>query len=109
MIDVAVAIDEESVAATLLRAAAGSYTSGGRYVAGADTSTAIRMCVQPMNGRQLMDVPEGVRDEAKFVGWSRTALVTTDRVQVGSTIYKIVFTWPRPADGFTRVALGLMA
>lgn len=109
MIDVAFAIDAEAITVTRERDAAGSYTSGGKFVEGASVSTSIRAAVQPAvgTGRKLMDMPEGVRDEAKFIAWSRTELRLEDRLIVAGIRYKIIFVWPRAHDGvFWRAALG---
>lgn len=109
--DVAIAIDAEAISVVRKRDAAGSYVTGGKYVEGAPASTPIRMAIQPASGRQLMDLDEGIRTEAKFMGWSRADLQLNDRIEVGDPVtarYKIIFVWPRPQDGFNRVALGLM-
>lgn len=108
MIDVAIAIDLESTPVTRLRDAPGVYTDGGRYIDGIPGSMSIHAAIQPANGRQLMDLPEGIRTEAKFLAWSRSDLQVNDRLTVGKSLYKIIFTWPRPMDGFNRAALGLM-
>lgn len=109
MIDVAMAIDAEAVTVSHKRVGAGSYSDGGKWTpGGAVVTTSIRAAVQPASGRQLMDVPEGIRNEAKFVAWSRSNLLVEDRIVVGTVEYKIIFVWPRPRDGFTRAALGQM-
>ena len=54
-----------------------------------------------------MDMPEGIRTEAKYVMWSETSVVVGDVVIYSGSRYKVIYTWPRPADSFTRAALGL--
>lgn len=107
--DVALAIDAEAISVTRLRDGAGAYTAGGKYVEGATVSTPIRAAIQPASGRQLQDLEEGIRSEARFMAWSRADLQVNDRITVGAAKYKIIFVWPRPQDGFNRAALGLMA
>ena len=84
----------------------GSYVAG-KWVKGTPVTTAIMATVQPASGRQLMDMPEGIRTEAKYVAWTGTALVVDDIVIYAGSRYRVIYTWPRPADSFTRAALGL--
>lgn len=85
----------------------GAYDAKGKWVPGVATIGAIMATVQPASGRQLMDMPEGIRTEAKYVMWSEKATVVDDIVIYGGQRYKVLYTWPRRADSFTRAALGL--
>ena len=111
MIDVAEAIDAEAINVVLHRvnAASGTYDTAGRWIPGAPSTVAIAAAVQPVSGRVLMDMPEGVRSEASLVAWSRVSIVFGDHVTVGGVRYQCVHEWPRPADGFCKVALGKVA
>lgn len=86
---------------------AGAYNAAGKWVKSAAVPVTIMATVQPASGRQLMDLPEGLRTEAKYFAWSGTALVVDDVVIYAGSRYRVIYTWPRPADSFTRAALGL--
>ena len=88
-------------------AAAGAYNTEGKWIATPGAGDSILATVQPASGRQLMDMPEGIRTEAKYVMWSETSVVVGDVVIYSGSRYKVIYTWPRPADSFTRAALGL--
>lgn len=111
--DVALAIDAESINVTRTVAATGSYaTSGpnaGKFVPGGDTSSTIRAAVQPASGRSLMDMEESLRVEAKYFIWSRVQLAIGDRITVEGSTFKIIFLWPRLQDGFCKAAMGRLA
>lgn len=106
--DVAIAIDAEAIDVPLSRGgtATGSYDEDGDLVAAAIVNSTIRGTVQPATGAQLMSMPEGVRIEAQFVIWTRTALLIDDRITYDGKTWRVVYLWPRPVDGFTRAAIG---
>lgn len=109
MIDVAIAIDGEAVAVTLKRAAAGHYDDDGNWIPGSETSTTIRAAVQPASGRQLMDLPEGIREEARWLVWSRSEIRKDDTIVHGGQSFRVMFVWPRAEGAFWRAAMGLLA
>ncbi|MDD5034852.1 MAG: hypothetical protein PHE55_08855 [Methylococcaceae bacterium] len=76
--DVSRALDglEESI--TRKRKATGSYASLGRYTEGAETSATIVAHVQPISGRDLIQVEEGRRANAIITIYSKTELKTGD-------------------------------
>lgn len=106
MIDVAIAIDGEAVNVTLTTKAAGYYDADGNWVPGAPTSSTIRAAIQPTRGKQLMDMPEGIRTEAGWMLWTRSAIAVDDEITSGGIGYRVLFTWPRLEGGFYRAALG---
>lgn len=107
MIDVAEAIDEEAVFVTLTTTAAGGYNDDGDYVPGSSTTETISAAIQPTNGNQLMDMPEGIRTEAKWMAWSRSEIAVDDEITASAVVYRVLFVWPRVHDGeFYRAALG---
>lgn len=111
MIDVAVAIDGEArdVQRVPVTSAGGTYNAGGKWVATAATPVTISAAIFPANGRQLMDMPEGIRTEAGWIAWSRVDILEGDQIVDGSSRYRVLYRWPRQFEGgFTRVALGLM-
>lgn len=109
MIDVAIAIDGEAVNVALSRKAAGSYNSDGDFVPGAEAPSTIRAAVQPASGRQLMDLPEGIRNEARWLAWSRSEIRLDDKLTHSGSVYRVMFVWPRMEGGFHRAAMGLLA
>jgi hypothetical protein len=108
MIDVAVAIDEEAEPVVWKAVASGTWNSVGKWVPGISVETSIPCVIQPARGTALMDMPEGIRHDAEWLGWSRTAVKTNDEIVYQSVRYRVMFVWPRVMDGFTRFALGRM-
>lgn len=86
----------------------GAYGTDGKWVASHSEPAPIMATVQPASGRQLMDMPEGLRTEARYFLWSGAALLVDDVVIYVGQRYKVIYTWPRRGDSFTRAALGLM-
>jgi hypothetical protein len=107
MIDVAVAIDAFATSIVLKSNADGSYDDNGNWVAGDMTPTTISATIQPAKGRQLEDLPEGIRSEAGWLVWSRHMLETDQVIEHQSRNYRVLHVWPRDLGGFTRAALGL--
>ena len=107
---VALAIDGEAVAVTHRTRAPGTYDPGGRWVPGAVTDTTIQATIQPVSGRQVEDLPEGVRTEARSLLWTRTIVKDDDVIIDGTASYRVLYVWDRHRDGgFTKAALGLTA
>lgn len=109
MIDVAVAIDAESVGATLYQAQPAAYDARGNAIKPAPVSSSIRIAIQPAGGRLLRDLPEGIREEVSAVGWSRTPVLDGNEIlhvaRGVSRRYRVVHLWDRPMDGFNKFAL----
>ena len=106
MIDVAIAIDGEARNVTLTTRAAGAYNADGDFVPGSATISTIRAAIFPASGNQLRDMPEGIRTEAGWVCWSRSALAIDDQIAADGVTYRVLHAWPRPEGGFHRAALG---
>ena len=110
MIDVALAIDGEAVPVTLKTRTAGSYSDTGDWVSGVQTSSSIMATIQPGSvrdsGTMLKDAKEGVRAEAEWIVWSRSAIAIDDVITHASVTYRVIFVWPRAEGGFYRAALG---
>lgn len=103
---VAIAIDRLAVDVSLTRATAGGYNEDGEWVPGASTTATIRAAIQPASGNQLMDVPEGMRTEARWLLWSRSEVRENDTVTSGGVSYRVMYLWPRAEGGFYRAAIG---
>lgn len=106
MIDVAIAIDGESVLMSRTRKAAGGYNDDGEAVPGVPVTDDIRAAIQPVKGDQLKDMPEGIRTEAGWICWSRSSLVVDDVITHKTITYRVLFDWPRDEGAFYRAALG---
>lgn len=85
---------------TVTRGTAGSYgTSGaneGVYVPGSTSTFSIRAAVQPVSGRDLLRLPEGLRTSELIAIWTATALQTAspqgapaDRIAYNGTNYEV--------------------
>ena len=106
MSDVASAIDAEAVSVTFQPPAVATYDSKGNAVLGDDPDALDGLAaIQPASGRMLQDIPEGLRAEVTMVGWSRTMVALKWKVVYGGETFRVVHTWPRPADGFTKFAM----
>lgn len=106
MSDVAEAIDAEAVPVTFQAPAGATYDTKGNAVRDdAPDPVSGMAAVQPASGRMLQDLPEGLRAEVSMVGWSRTMVAVKWEVVYGGETFRVVHTWPRPADGFTKFAM----
>lgn len=106
---VAIAIDRLAVNVSLTRATTGGYNDDGEWVPGASTTSTIRAAIQPANGNQLMDVPEGMRTEARWLLWSRSEVKIDDTITSGGVSYRVMHLWPRMEGGFYRAAVGRLS
>ena len=110
MIDVAIAIDGEAVNVSLTREGSGGYWSDdGEWIEGGPTTSTIRAVIQPADGNQLMDVPEGMRAEARWLVWSRSEVKLNDDITSSGIKYRVMYLWPRMEGGFYRAAIGRLA
>lgn len=109
MIDVAIAIDAESVPLQRgVKSGTWSEPHGGKWVPNEPAFTNIRGAIQPAKGTQLMDLPEGLRAEARWLMWTRAEVLLDDVIKDGAISYRVMFIWPRREGGFTRAAIGLL-
>src|SRR5690606_10287750 len=106
-----IAIDGEAVNVSLAREGSGGYyNDDGDYIPGTPATTStIRAAIQPATGNQLMDVPEGMRTEARWLLWSRSEVKIDDTITSGGVSYRVMHLWPRMEGGFYRAAIGRLA
>lgn len=102
--DVAAAIDAEAVPVT--RTVKGGAYVDGKWIPATTSSATIRATVQPAKGRDLMDMPEGVRMEAQYIIWTRSPVSIDDLIGYSGETWRVCYVWPRPTDGFNRAAIG---
>lgn len=107
MMDLGFVIDAEAVPVQLVSKAGGYYDADGKWHKVTDAPRSIMATVQPATGRTLRDLPEGVRDEARFILWSRHNVNLDDVVIYKGREWRVIFEWDRDEGVFTRAALGL--
>ena len=98
---------------TITRHVASSYDATGDYVEGAATTLAVVGSLQPLTGKQIEQLPEGMRDRASAMLFSATSLQssrtgnTGDRVPFGGDTYEVlgVVNWATPVGGHFAYAL----
>jgi hypothetical protein len=125
-------IDRRGIMFNLVRKATGGYVSGGDYVRTDSDPVSIKAILQPVSGRQAMDLPEGIREEARYLVWSRSELLMEDVIDQPRSVsteanlqgllllnymgirwdrgqkLKLMVVWPRPEGASFRAAAGLI-
>jgi hypothetical protein len=103
---VAIAIDRLAVSVSLSRESGGVYDDNGKWTPNPAIQTTILAVIQPASGSELMDVPEGIRSEARWLLWSRSEIKVDDKVTARGISYRAMYLWPRDEGGFYRAAIG---
>lgn len=87
----------------------GDYNKRGRWVNNPRQEVAFCGSVQPFrgSGSMLHDVPEGVRNEAKFRLDSEREINIDDVVIYDGLRYRVCHKFPRASKSYSRVALAL--
>lgn len=115
MIDVAIAIDAEAVSVSLTKRAAGGFNADGDFVPGTATAASIKAAIFPYAdgnqkaGNLIEDESEGIRTEAEWTMWTRSAVAVDDQVTYGGVDYRVIKVRPRIEGGFYRAILGRLA
>lgn len=96
----------------LLDRPGGTYV-GSKWVPSAAAPVPVMASMQPMSlqtsGLMLKDESEGVRNEAMWMMYSRTAVTTDDIVTYGGDRYRVIKVWDWiEMAGFCRAALGMI-
>lgn len=94
---------------TVTRSAAGAYGTDGRFVAGSTSTFSITASVQPLDGRDLLRLPEGLRTSEVLKIYTKTRLFVQgagqdpDSVAIDGVPHQIemVETWG-PAGNFYK-------
>lgn len=113
MIDLGAAIDFGDWEVPIIYASTGpqQYDADGLPIDGSTKKTKIRGKIQPVNGRDLRDMPEGMREEASMVLGTRSKIVINDVVidNRDGRRYKAIWIIPATVGGQrTRAVLGLL-
>lgn len=103
----AIAIDYAATTVTWTSRAPGTYDADGVAVLGGTTVSTVRAVALPITPRELRDLPEGVRAEAKVVFWSRSALDVGDTVEHGGRAHRVLRIQDR--GGFVRAIASELA
>ncbi len=88
-------LDLDPQSLTVTRSAAATYTTGGKLVAPVTSTFTIVASVQPAPGKQLMRLPEGLRNQDVLQVFTATEIrtaqsgVTADVVAIGSGSYQV--------------------
>ena len=101
----ATAVLAEAVPITIAGPAVSTYDADGVVTRTLPTAIAALATIQPANGRNLIDLPEGVIKDATLVGWTTSPIDIDHTVVYASVAYRVVRAMARPADGFTKFAL----
>lgn len=70
-------IDSFAEDVTVIRHGSGAW-SGPEYTEGSETELDIRMSVQPLTGKELMNLPEAQRTKRMIKGYTDTELMTAN-------------------------------
>jgi len=108
--DISFVIEAEANATVSIeRKTGGAYNSGGKWVPSAPTvQDGVAVVIQPTSGRELRDLPEGLRIEAKYSLWSQGPVALDDVIVYAGRRHRVIFLWERPEGTFTKSALGLI-
>lgn len=100
----ALALDSFAGAMTLTRRAPGSFVNG-LWVEGSASTIAIQGVALAITPRELMDLPEGIREDAAAVLYSRTEIRTEDETTWRGVSYRVTHVWDRVEGGFFKATL----
>lgn len=106
MIDVAVAIDAEAVDVTHTPKEGGAYDDNGVWVPNAATPMVIKATVQPVTGRMLQDLPEGLRQGARYTLRTRTVVAVGELLQASGWSEPLRVLYARYWPSYTLVVVG---
>ena len=100
------AIMEEAILVKHKSRGKAAYDGRGNSIDGALTDSEIHSAIQPSSARVLQDLPEGLRDQVTYVGWTATKIKTDDLVEYEGEDFRVVHVMDRPIDGFYKYMLG---
>jgi len=86
----------------------GGYDEGGNFIPDQRESESFSGSVQPARGQDLRDMPEGIREEARFILSTTREIRNDDIIVDGSCKYRVMHVWPSTLGHYTRAALGLL-
>ena len=95
-----------------LRTPSGAYV-GGRWADGPPADTPIMGVMLAIKARDLADLPEGIRDKAAKMLWTRAPVATADDgtgrpadlIVDGGRIWRVIAVNERDEAGFVKAAL----
>ena len=86
--------------------AAGSYDASGNWTKGTASESTITMMVVPATGRELKDVPEGIREEVLYAGYTSSTITKDSEVDYNSETFRVIYIFPWLVGAFHKVMLG---
>lgn len=113
MLDNAFAIGLVGKTHVVTRRSASSFDATGDFVEGASSQISISGSLQPVTGRMIEKMPEGLRDKASAVMYTASVLNSArdgnagDRISFGSDTYEVmgIIDWSDPVGGHYAYAL----
>lgn len=100
------AILPEAETVQLVTRSGDSYDKKGNGVKGKKKTVDIQAEVQPVTGKMLLDLPEGVRESADYMIWTGSVLETDDVIIYEGQNHRVLKQWRRKPDNFTKAAIG---
>lgn len=99
----------DTIGLQVITRAADSYDESGNGVKGGENPAVdIQGDVQPATGKMLKDLAEGVRDQVDHMVWTSYDLKNDHVVVYDGQRHRVVDSWPRRQDGFTKAAIGVI-
>lgn len=109
MLTLGVTDGDETIGLAVITRGADSYDVNGNGVKGADNDPVdIEADIQPVTGKTLQDLPEGMREEVEHFLWTPYDLKTDHKVVYKGLTHRVFKTWERREDGFTKAAIGVI-
>lgn len=98
---------DDTLTIQVVTRSADGYDGDGNGVKGSDADPVdIQADVQPATGKMLQDLPEGVRDQVDHMIWTPYDLQNDHVIVYDGDRHRVVKTWPRRSDNFTKAAIG---
>lgn len=108
MLDVSDALNLEARYVYRVTESDGDYNASGDWVPGDENLEEITANVQPVSGRKLRSMPEGVRTEAVSIVYTDSDLQIGDIIEVDQVRHRVIAAQLWSAGDYTEAVLGLL-
>ena len=105
-LNVAFAIDLWQEDVVLKTRGPNTYNSTGDIAVSYLPDVTIKAMVVPATGKTLQEVPEGMRDEAQLVLWTRVDLTTDDEIEYLNDRYRLLTVEKWTQGAYNKAILG---